>query len=388
MKSIMIICDGMADEPVPSLGWRTPLEYAHTPAMDRLAAIGCSGLVRTIPEGVTASSEVALPLLMGIELKGKVSRAPFEALVLNRQPDPATVYMRCNLLQADRGGIITDTAPMLTDQYTMSEVAVRLKQTAQAHGLDFISDTEGLSGPMLLAIPSGVPEMQCPHPWQLAGAHISTIMPTGYTPTGEQCAARVRQWIADAMRQIADMPANALCVWSPGVLPQLENRVCGDVIAGVPLPLGLALFAGMRAHMPAGATGRCDTDYTAKARKALQLLDSTDAQVIIHIEACDEAAHRRSVKAKVEAIEHIDRMVIEPLLERVTDLNDTIMAVMPDHQTSVTTGQHGDRAVPVALYHPEMAPDKVCRLSEQAALQGSLAILTPHRLRELMMTGR
>lgn len=388
MNSLMIICDGMADEPVPSLGWRTPLEYARTPAMDRLAAIGCSGLVRTIPEGVTASSEVALPLLMGIGLKGKVSRAPFEALVLNHRADPSTVYMRCNLLQTDRSGIITDTAPTHTDRNLLSEIAVRLKQTAQAHGLDFISDSEGQPGPMLLAIPDGVPEMRCAHPWQLAGAHISAIMPEGYTSRGEQTAARVRHWIAEAMPRIADMPANTLCVWSPGVLPQLERRVSGDVIAGVPLPLGLARFAGMRAHLPAGATGRCDTDYAAKTHKALQLLDRGDSHIIIHIEACDEAAHRRSVEAKVEAIERIDRLVIEPLLEQVSERYDTVMAVLPDHKTLVSTGQHGEGAVPVVMYHPDMTPDNVRRMSEQAARHGSLTILTPHKLRELMIVGQ
>ena len=59
MKYIVIIGDGMADEPLPELGDRTPLEYATTPNLDRLAREGACGMLRTIPKGFEAGSDIA-----------------------------------------------------------------------------------------------------------------------------------------------------------------------------------------------------------------------------------------------------------------------------------------------------------------------------------------
>ena len=57
MKYILIIGDGMADNPVPELGGRTPLQVAAKPAMDALASAGVVGSVQNVPEGLPAGSD-------------------------------------------------------------------------------------------------------------------------------------------------------------------------------------------------------------------------------------------------------------------------------------------------------------------------------------------
>lgn len=52
MKYVIILGDGMADEPIESLGGRTILEAASTPNMDALAAKSEIGMVHTVPEGM------------------------------------------------------------------------------------------------------------------------------------------------------------------------------------------------------------------------------------------------------------------------------------------------------------------------------------------------
>ena len=56
MKYILVIGDGMADNPVPELGGKTPIEYAKTPVMDYLAARGELGSTYNIPEGLPPGS--------------------------------------------------------------------------------------------------------------------------------------------------------------------------------------------------------------------------------------------------------------------------------------------------------------------------------------------
>ena len=52
MKYVIVLGDGMADEPIAALENKTPLAFAKTPAMDRLSKLSEIGLVHTIPDGM------------------------------------------------------------------------------------------------------------------------------------------------------------------------------------------------------------------------------------------------------------------------------------------------------------------------------------------------
>ena len=67
-KNIIILGDGMADEPIAALGGRTPLQAAHTPYMDLLARKGRNGLLNTVPEGFAPGSEIANLSVLGYDI--------------------------------------------------------------------------------------------------------------------------------------------------------------------------------------------------------------------------------------------------------------------------------------------------------------------------------
>src|SRR2546422_337257 len=58
-KLVLLIADGLADRPVIDYDYKTPLEYANTPNMDRLAKGGLVGQLDPISPGVRPGSDVA-----------------------------------------------------------------------------------------------------------------------------------------------------------------------------------------------------------------------------------------------------------------------------------------------------------------------------------------
>ena len=99
MKYIVLLCDGMADRPIPQLGNKTPMEVAATPVMDKLAASGQVGLVRTVPAGMKPGSDVANLAVLGYDPRRCYSgRSPLEALSVGVAMEPTDIIFRCNVV--------------------------------------------------------------------------------------------------------------------------------------------------------------------------------------------------------------------------------------------------------------------------------------------------
>ena len=99
MKHIIILGDGMADWKIESLGNKTPLQYAYTPNMDKLAAMGRTGMLKTVPDGFHPGSEVANSAILGYDQR-KVyeGRGPLEAASIGVKLDDDDFALRCNLI--------------------------------------------------------------------------------------------------------------------------------------------------------------------------------------------------------------------------------------------------------------------------------------------------
>ena len=83
MKYLVVIGDGMADNPVEALGGKTPLEYADIPTIDSLAARGTVGSVVNCPKPLPAGSETAILSIFGCDpLKHFSGRSPMEAAAI------------------------------------------------------------------------------------------------------------------------------------------------------------------------------------------------------------------------------------------------------------------------------------------------------------------
>lgn len=363
MKYVVILGDGMADDPVEALGGQTPLAYASTPAIDALAAKGEVGLVRTIPEGMKPGSDTANLSVLGYDPKQYYTgRSPLEALSIGVDMEEKDVALRCNLvtlteedvpyeqqriLDHSSSEISTEDAKILLDAVT-KEMADEMYQfyagTSYRHCLIW------KNGKVIdLTPPHDVLEQQIT-PYLPKDKRLQQMQERSYEILKEHPLNKERR--AKGLN-----PANSFWFWGAGTKPALSSfeeahGKKGAMISAVDLLKGIAVGAGMDNIVVEGANGGLDTNYEGKAQAAVKALaeDGYDF-VYIHVEAPDEMGHQGSAERKVKSIEYLDQRVIRLVEEGLTQAGlDHRMLIMPDHPTPVHLRTHTDSPVPYLLY--------------------------------------
>ncbi len=349
-KRVLLVPDGMADEPQAALGGRTPLEAAHTPCMDGLARGGVVGLVRTVPEGMAAGSDVANLAVLGYDPAAVFSgRSPLEAASIGVALGPGDVSYRCNLVTVADGVMKDHTAGSISDEDARRCVAAL--QAALGGPFEFHA---GVSYRNLLVWRGGelVP---CTPPHDILDRPVTGYLPG--TAAGQAGSAAAEALVA--LQRSADdvlagvRPATMVWFWGEGTAPRMSPwselfGLRGAVVGAVDLVRGIGRLAGLDVIDVPGATGDLDTDYGAKARAAVAALDDHDL-VWVHVEAPDEATHMGDLRAKMRAIERIDAEVLAPLLSAP---QRPAAMVLPDHHTRLSTRTHADPPVPFVISEP------------------------------------
>ena len=371
MKYIVILADGMADEPLMQLGGKTPLEYAKTPNMDWMAQNGACGMLRTIPDGFEAGSDIANMSILGYA-PGKyyTGRGPLEAISMGIDLDARDVAYRCNLVTVENGIMADFSAGHISSTEGAALFASLEKEIPR------VLFRSGISYRNLLVIPEGSGSVSTP-PHDIVGKKIA-----GYLPKGDdealllQCMDMSREVFADhpvnvARRRAGKSPATQIWPWSGGHKPAFPSFLekygkKGGMISAVDLLNGIARFAGMEIITVPGATGYLDTDYEAKGRYAINAIKHLDF-LYLHIEAPDEAGHLGSIEEKVRAIERVDG-VIGMILKEF----DGILAVLPDHPTPIRVKTHTRDPVPFVVLGK--GKDKKEQFSEKAARLGKFGM--------------
>ncbi len=372
MKYIVILGDGMADEPLAELGGRTPLEYAETPNMDRIAREGRCGMLRTVPEGFEPGSDIANLSVLGYDPRvSYTGRGPLEAASMGIDLREGEMAYRCNLVTV-RDGLMVD---FNAGHISSAEGAALLRDLDAVLG--GVRVYPGISYRNLLVLPEGRGSLTTP-PHDIVGRPIQEYLPRGDDAAALlECMERSCEVFSDHpvnRRRVQEgkIPATGIWPWSGGKRPSLEpfrkkDGLAGGVISAVDLLGGIARLAGMEVIRVPGATGFIDTDYKAKARYAVDALDRLDF-VYMHVEAPDEAGHMGSVEEKVRAIERLDE-AIGIILERP----ETIVAVLPDHPTPIRCRTHTADPVPFAVLGK--GKDGVKGFSEREARKGSFGLM-------------
>lgn len=379
-KHVILLPDGAADEHLPELGGRTPLQAARLPHMDRVARTGQLGRVRTIPAGFVPATDVGTLSLFGYAPARYYSgRAPIEAAAQGLQTEPDDVVFRCNLLTIEDGRLAD-----YTGGHIAQEEADRLIADL---GVLFADEPcrfhTGVSYRNLMIRSKVVAtEMTSQAPHDIPDQLVADYLPSG---DGAEEAIdlmdRARVMLADhpvnvARRAQGRAPVSDIWLWGQGrptVLPPFADRfgTRGAVITGVDVIRGLARCMGMDLiHVP-GATGYLDTDYAGKGRSAVAALDEYDL-VVVHVEAPDEAGHARDPAAKVEALERIDELVLAPLLEELGGRQDWRLLIAPDHATPASHGSHCGEPPPYAFCGTDVPEASGLPYDETSAEQGPL----------------
>ena len=338
----------MADDPLPELGGRTPLEYAKTPNMDRMAQEGECGMLRTIPENYEAGSDIANMSILGYAPeKYYTGRGPLEALSMGIDLLPNDVAYRCNIVTVQQG-IMAD----FSAGHISSAEGAALFATLALH-LNKVSLRPGVSYRNLLVVPHGEGAESTP-PHDIVGQSIAGFLPkNGDAPLLLDCMEKSAAVFSDhpvnaARAKAGKPPATQIWPWSGGKRPAFpafseKYHKNGGMISAVDLLNGIARCAGMEIITVPGATGYFDTDYLAKARYALDAIKRLDF-VYVHIEAPDEAGHEGNIEEKVRAIENVDRVVGAIRAEF-----DGVVAVLPDHPTPIRMKTHSREPVPFVV---------------------------------------
>ncbi len=387
MKYIIVLGDGMADEPIDALGQHTPLEVANTPSMDWLAKKGRNGTLITIPTGFHPGSEIANLSVLGYDVtKVFEGRGSLEAASMGVDIEPDEMAMRCNLICIENDRIKNHSAGHISTE----EASALIEYLNTEIGNDLISFHCGVSYRHLLKLKGGNKHINCTPPHDIPGTPFRQATIKATIPEAEE-SARLLNSLIEKSQKILPLhpinkqriaqgkdPANSIWPWSPGYKPSmmtLESQYGlknGVVISAVDLIRGIGVYAGLKPIIVNGATGLYDTNYEGKAQAAIEALKTPGCDfVYLHIEACDEAGHEGNVDLKIRTIEDLDRRVLKPILSFIADFDTPVtIALLPDHPTPCRLRTHTSQAVPFVIYNPNNVPDNVETFSESSAQQG------------------
>ncbi len=380
----------MADEPIDSLGGKTPLQYAATPYMDKLAQLGVSGMLKTVQDGFHPGSEVANLSVLGYDLpKVYEGRGVLEAASIGVELNPGELAMRCNLICTEGDLLKNHSAGHISTQEA-DELICFLNDRLGSNNVRFYT---GVSYRHLLVIRGGNKYLDCTPPHDVPLHPFRPLMVKPEIPEAKETADMLNDLILKSQELLKNHPvnlkrmkagkdpANSIWPWSPGYRPAMETMQQlygfkkGAVISAVDLIRGIGTYAGLEVIHVDGATGLYNTNYEGKANAALEALKTNDF-VYLHIEASDEAGHEGDVPLKIRTIEDIDNRVLRIIYETLQTWSEPVaIALLPDHPTPCAIRTHTNKPIPFVIYKPGQTPDGVSRYDEFAAKEGKYGVL-------------
>lgn len=390
MKHIIILGDGMADEPIASLGGLTPLQYAQTPYMDELARLGVTGRMKTVADGFHPGSEVANMAVLGYDLPTVYEgRGVLEAASIGVELQPGDMAMRCNLICVEGEILKNHSAGHITTEESDALIQY-LNEQLSSERVHFYT---GVSYRHLLVIKGGDKRVACTPPHDVPLHPFRPLLVKAEVPEAQATADLLNELILRSQELLKTHPvnlrrqaegkdmANSIWPWSPGYRPAMRTLKemygfeRGAVISAVDLIRGIGVYAGLKVLHVEGATGLYDTNYEGKAQAALEALKENDF-VYLHIEASDEAGHEGDVALKIKTIENLDRRAVGPIYEAVKQWKEPVaIAVLPDHPTPCAVRTHTNQPVPFLIWKPGETPDGVTRFDEFAVAEGKYDVL-------------
>jgi len=397
MKYVVVIGDGMVDQPLAELDGKTPLQKAKTPHMDFIAKNGSCGMLQTVPSGMEPGSDVANLSIMGYDPKEYYTgRGPLEAASIGATLKDDDVAFRCNLI-TQKNGLLADFNAGHISTAEAAELIERLNQAFFRYGKFYLGTSyrhlfvyNDKDAALLKSTPPhdvvGEPitahllkenenlNQRLGRDKNIVNVEDKDTLKVENKDTLNNLSNKLNELMyksSDVLEnhpinqkrmESSKNPANMIWLWGQGPKPHLPHfqekyGLKGATITGVDLIKGIGTYLGLtNIHVP-GATGFYDTDYCGKAKHALEALEDHDL-IFIHVEAPDEAGHAGDIQEKISAIERIDQRILGKLFEELPSLDDYALAVLPDHPTPIDIRTHTSDPVPYAVYTPGCQADE------------------------------
>lgn len=380
-KIILIIIDGLGDEPIPQLGKRTPLEAANTPNLDFLAENGACGYVLPKLHNSLPTSEETHFALFGYNPEFyKIRRGIITATATGMKARKGDVALRGNFATVDddlniidrRAGRIKKPEALIK---ALNGIEIRgvkfLLKSATEHRLGIIMRGKNLS----FNISDGDPH------YGKLGTRARKIKPLDKSKAAAFTAEVLNEFLEKAHLILKTHPqnkkrkklglsgANYILVRGASTIPKLPSfkekyGLRAACIAGKFLYKQIGKILGMAQIEVKGATGLLSTNLKGKFEKAQNVLKKYDF-IFLHIKAADSLAEDGDFLGKKEFIEEIDKNI-----KRLISLKDTLIVVTCDHSTCSLLKRHCKEPCPVLIYGVEK--DSVKEFSERACKQGRL----------------
>ncbi len=401
MKYLVMLCDGMSDEPFAALDNKTPMMKANKPCMDSLAQKGEVGLVKTVQDGMKPGSDVANLAVLGYDAKKYYSgRSPLEAASIGIDLKATDVTFRCNLVTLSDESEYADKTMVdyCADDISTQEAKILIEFIQEKLGNEIFSYYPGVSYRHCLVWNNGIVEGH-----NLTPPHDITDRPIKeYIPQGDNVSE-----LYDMMKKSYELlkdhpvnldrikrgkrPANSIWLWGEGTKPALDSfyskfGVKGSMISAVDLLKGIAICADMTSVDVDGATGYIDTNFDGKCKAAIEEFKRGQELVYIHVEAPDECGHRGEAENKVRAIELIDEKILSPVVEFLRSYDDFAVLVCPDHPTPLCIKTHSSNPVPYLIYSSRGEIDGVESFNEDTAKATSNYIDLGYTMMEYFLT--
>ncbi|MDD6478788.1 MAG: cofactor-independent phosphoglycerate mutase [Oscillospiraceae bacterium] len=390
MKSLVLLCDGMADIPFAELDNKTPMQCAKKPLIDSLALVSEVGMCRTVAAGLKPGSDVANLSVMGYDpTVSYTGRSPLEAASIGIDLKDTDVTLRCNLVTLSDEENYGDKTMVdyCAGDISTEEAAEIIKTVEEKLGNEIYKFYSGVSYRHCLVVSNGTTdlgEMTPPH-------DISGRVVGEYLSKSENAAPLI-----DLMKKSYDIlinhpvnvsrmekglrPANSIWLWGEGTRPQMEdfyklNGVKGCVVSAVDLLKGIGKCANMETPEVEGSTGYLDTNFEGKAAAAIDAFKRGIDFVYLHFEAPDECGHRGEAKNKVLAIEEIENRAFKPIFEYLKSCGEDFrILIMPDHPTPLSTKTHSSEPVPYLIYDSKTEKTGVSSFTEENAAKTGIFV--------------
>ena len=363
MKYVIVLGDGMADEPLEALQGRTPLEYAQTPAMDRLSKWSEIGMVQTVPEGMKPGSDVANLAVLGYNPKENYSgRSPLEALSIGVPMEATDIALRCNIVTLSEEDKPFEELTIIdhsSSEISTEDCGILVEEVQKVLQNEIFRFYVGTSYRHCLIWKQGsVMELVQPHDvlGQVIGQHLPQDEMLLYMMKKSYEILKDHPINIERKKQGLN-PANCCWFWGAGTKPKVSDFYektgkKGLMVSAVDLLKGIAVGAHMGVAQVEGANGGLHTNYEGKVEAAVQGLTKEGYDfVYVHVEAPDEMGHQGSIERKVQAIEYLDSRVIGPICDKLDAAGeDYRMLVLPDHPTPIRIRTHSSDSVPYLLF--------------------------------------
>ena len=383
MKYLVVLGDGMADYKMDVLDGKTPLEYACTPNIDRLAPLSQIGLVKTVPDGMKPGSDVANLSVIGYAPEKYYSgRSPLEALSIGVDMQEGDIAVRTNLVTLSGEDDIANKTMVdySAGEISTAEASELIKAVKEALSDDEFSFYAGVSYRHCMIIKNGTTATHLTPPHDISGRVIGDYLPSG--EYGDKLLSLIERSHEVLKNHPVNLerikngknPATHVWFWGAGTKPSLDNfeekyGLKGAVISAVDLLKGIAIGAGMKSPEVEGATGTLSTNWDGKIEVAKKCFESGCDYVYIHMEAPDECGHQGDVWGKVKAIEKVDYVVGE-MVKYLETQGDFTMVITPDHATPIVKKTHTAEPIPYMIYKSAKPNNGVLKYNETDAQSG------------------